>query len=614
MRAWPLIALLACLLDERGAPATRHLEGVRTATPSLLETDPRAMEALEDAGLSLAQILGARGRSNDALAKTAVWSTLVATVEADIRQLEARPGIADLHPRKRFQMSWLSEHRARFELVAAVNRLDRTFLDPTTCGEARLVYRLVIAPDGRPPSSLPMTLSVSFPQPKRSPGGGGTPSCAPAAQDWLDLPPDGARRVQALAALYARLPGYAKVEINLQTFHGTTLAAVYADGSGYDDHAEYLLRTFDRIGDALVPRLLVGTPRFDLDEEEKRALAAWIRDNFESIDGGNWVIPDRFLARRALSVTPRSFARTPNRVFKHLFGDGAAFADLPYDKARLARSPVGLLRRLDQGTCEGCHETRSVAGFHMLGESRTPEAHFDAVAMPRSAHLDIELDWREAMTAAVAQGASFDAPRPFAERKRAGPGRAGSHCAVNDDPTFAGWTCARGLVCHPSGNDDVGTCAYATPTGVGMGDPCQDVTLGPETAADGAFVDPKPMSPCAFGDKPGTCDPNLLGFPGGMCVTDCPVLGALARDGELICGQLPAAGYENECFVTQSESIEKCIARHLNNRVLRTCGEKAPCRDDYACARTVGLPPKTGVCVSTYGVYGLRVDGPILDR
>jgi len=454
-----------------------------------------------------------------------------------------------------------------------------------------------------------MTVSVSFPQPKRA------SSCAAAAQAWLDLPATGEARVQALRALYATLPDYSKVEINLQTFHGTAKAVVSEDGSGYDDHAEYLLRTFDRIGHALKPRLLVGTPRFDLDEGEKHALAAWIRAHFDAIDGGNWVLPDRFLATRALSVTPRAFARTPNRVFKHLFGDGAAFADMPYERAQLAKSPAGLLRRLDQGTCEGCHATRSVAGFHMLGETRAPEARFDAVAMPRSAHLDIELEWRAAMTAAVARGERFDAPRPFAERRRAGPARAGGHCAVNADPSFAGWTCMQGLVCHPSGNDDMGTCATLTPRGVGIGDPCQDVTLGPEESASaGALVHPEPITPCAFGDQQGVCDPNLLGFPGGLCVASCAGFGTATPDGELICGKLPASGYENECLTTADEPIEKCIVRHLNNQILRTCGEGHPCRDDYACARTIGLPPKTGVCVPTYAVYGLRVDGPILDR
>jgi hypothetical protein len=36
------------------------------------------------------------------------------------------------------------------------------------------------------------------------------------------------------------------------------------------------------------------------------------------------------------------------------------------------RSAEGLLRRLDQLTCLGCHEARSIAGFHLLGEDPLP--------------------------------------------------------------------------------------------------------------------------------------------------------------------------------------------------------------------------------------------------
>jgi hypothetical protein len=615
VRSSLFIALLAAgTLDERGTLLNQRLEGVVASAPSVLETDARAMEALESKGLSLPRIFGARGRHNDALAKTDAWSTLLAALEADIRLLDARPGIAESNPRKRFQSSWLRDRRARFELIAAVNRIDRAFLDEASCGEARLVYRLVLQPDGRPPTSLPMTVSVVFPQPKTSSELLGTPSCRATAQAWLDLPARGAERVHALAALYAKLPDWNKVEINLQTFHGPTLGAIFDDGTGSDDHAEYLLRSFDRRGEALVPRLLVNTPRPALDDEEKGALAAFIRENFDAIDAGTFVIPDRFLAKGALSVTPRGFARAPNRVFKTLFGDGSAFADLPYDRGRLVRSPAGLLRRLDQGTCQGCHATRSVAGFHLLGESRLPEAHLDAVAVARSAHVDIELGWRTAMVAAVAKGARFDEPRPFAERRRAGPGKSGAHCAASNDPTFAGWTCMRGLVCHVSAKDEVGACSLAGPRGVEVGEPCQQVTLGAETPATGAFVEPRPMAPCVFGDLEGTCDPNLHGFPGGMCISPCKDVGGLARGGEVFCAQFPTAGYENECFTTESEPIEKCIARYVNPRVLKTCAEDRACRDDYACARMIGLPPKTGACVPTYFVYGLRLDGPLLDR
>ena len=612
LRPGLFLALLAVgTLNERETRPL-YLESIRASAPSVLETDARAMEALEDQGLSLSQLFGARGRNNDDLSQTAAWSTLLITLETDMAQLRARPDLAHLLPRQLFQTSWLRDRRAHFELIGAVNRLDRSFLDPAGCGEARLVYRLVLEPSGRPPTSLPMTVSVVFPQPKGASVLFGAQGCAAIAREWLSLPAGGARRVRALAALYARLPDYTKVEINLQTFHGQ--GQIFVDLTGYDDNAEYLLRTFERMGDALVPRPLVGTPRRELDEEDKRALAAWIRTNFDAIDAGKWVIPDRFLANRALSVTPRSFARSPNRVFKALFGDGATFAHLPYDRARLVKSPAGLLRRLDQGTCQGCHETRAVAGFHLLGESRTSEANLDAVATPRSAHLDLELGWRAELTAAIARGAAFDEPRPFAERRRTGPGRSGAHCGVNGDPTFAGWTCATGYLCHRFPADDVGACSFATARGVEMGEPCQDVTLGAETLGAGVLIKPRPLFPCSFGEVAGECDLNLLGFPGGLCVSDCSPVGGVARGGELVCGVLPRSGYETECFFTPDEPIEKCIARHLAPRTLKTCSDNRACRDDFACARMIGLPPKMGACVPTYFVYGLRNDGPLLDR
>jgi hypothetical protein len=613
---WPSIALYAALLlNERAVDGgAAPIEDFRAEAPSVLETDAHAMAALEDAGLSFSQILGANGRDNAALAETAAWSTLLITLESDIQQLEARRNMTKWPPSKRFALSWLRNPQAHFELIGAVNRLDRSFLDPSACGEARLVYRLVLEPCERPPAGLPMTVSVVFPQPKTSAHLFGAASCAPVAQAWRDLPPGGAERVRALASLYAGLPGYVKVEINLQTFHGTTPFGADPTTAGFDDHAEYLLRTFERVGDALVPAPLVDTPRFDLDAEEKRALAAWIRANFAAIDSGDWVVPERFLAKRALSVTPRGFAREPNRVFKSLFPDGSLFADLPYAQAQLVKSPAGLLRRLDQGTCEGCHETRSVAGFHLLGENRSPEAHLDAVAVARSAHLEGELGWREAMTAAVAAGGGFDQPRPFAERRRNGPGRSGAHCALSDDPTFAKWTCARGLVCHATWvGDEVGACVLARPRSE-IGEPCQDVLLGEETAALGAAVAPLAPAPCAYGAAAASCQPNLLGFPGGLCITGCTTPGATERDGELVCGRLPASGYENDCLQTETEPIEKCIERYLGNNLVKTCGLNRPCRDDYACARMTGLPPKTGVCVPTYTVYGLRIDGPRLDR
>jgi len=138
------------------------------------------------------------------------------------------------------------------------------------------------------------------------------------------------------------------------------------------------------------------------------------------------------------------------------------------------KSPRGLLRRLDQGTCQGCHATRSIAGFHLLGESRDPDARLNALAVARSTHVHLELGWGSDLIATVARGQdAYDAPRPFAERRAKGPGGIGAHCGLDADPSFAGWTCASGLVCRDLYHDRDAIGACAPEDGNHEGDACQ---------------------------------------------------------------------------------------------------------------------------------------------
>jgi hypothetical protein len=504
-------------------------------------------------------------------------------------------------PNRTFRASWLRDRRARFELVGAVHRLDRSFVEPG-CGEARLVYRLVLEPAGRPPTALPMTVNVIFPQPASDCG------CRSAARAWADVPLRGAARVDALAAIYRSLPRFIKVETNLQNLHGPALRA------GEDDHAEYLLRSFERRGEVLVARPLLDTPRDDLEAADRDALGAWIKEHFREIDAGGYVIPDRFLAMRSVSVAPRGAARRRNRVFARLFGDGSAFADLAYGAAQLVKSPRGLIRRLDQGTCSGCHETRAIAGFHLLGEDRSPDARFNALAVPRSNHFAGELGWRAAMIEATSAGAGFAIARPFAERPRAGAGGPGAHCALDGDrdPTFAGWTCAPGLRCRDLYADEVGVCVAGDANH--EGDACEDARAEPRDGPDGDRIVPRPKEGCMFhGSRAGedACSPNHFGFPGGMCSDECATLGR-AGDG-VACADLPASGYETDCFPI-AVPIETCLRTHSARRRVRACDASRPCRDDYACARVPGLPPDEGACVPPYFVFQARVDGPVLDR
>jgi hypothetical protein len=571
---------------------------------ALLVTEPLALEALERRGFSLGAVLGASGERGKDLIESGVYRDLVDTVARDVGELDARPGVVDspASPNHPFRASWLSSKRSRFELVAVVERADMRFADPGTCGEVRLIYRLALENEGRPATRLPMTVNLVFPEPP--PAGG---DCGLSAQRWIDLPRAGRRRVDALAGILASLPRFDRVETDVQNLHGPSLRR------DEDDHAEYVLRAFDVTPRGLAPRKLLNTPRTDLDGAERAALAAWIDRSFAAIDAGTAIVPDEFLATRVVSVTPHGLARPRNRVYRALFPDASLFAGLPYAEAKKVRSPAALLRRLDEATCNGCHQSRSVAGFHVLGEERDPGRIGNALEVGISSHLAEELPWRLRGLEATAADADYDEPRPFAEHASPGGGY-GAHCGLGD-PGFASWTCDPGLRCRDTSGDEVGMCAPDRTNG--PGDACQNVTLAraeDPMSADGDPVAPGRVERCRPADPQNRisgCSPNGFGFPGGACTEDCSTEGDVA--GSSICAKVPASGFESDCF-SRPEPPEACLAEHLLARRVRACSAGSPCRDDFACARVAHAPPGVGACVPPYFVFQARVDGPLLDR
>jgi hypothetical protein len=604
-----VVALAAAGLAVRSYAAGRAgragLPGQRE--PALLVDEPETLMALEGAGFSLGRVLGAPGESGQALMASPRYALLADTTAADIAEFAA--GAPTNSPRHPFDARWLSSPRSHFELTGVVNRLDRRRFEPGTCGEARLVYRLVLVPEGRPPTRLPMTVNVRIPQPRPA----GAADCAKVAAAWTELarenddagPTRGAERV---TALLRALPPAAHVETNLQSIH------VPSTKRDMDDTGEYTLRTFKIVGDRLEPEPLLDTPRLELGEAEKDALLAWVRENVAAIDQGTAVLPERFLATRAVSTSPRGLARASNRFFSRLLGDPErAFAGLSLEKNAVATSPRLLMRRLDEMTCVGCHQSRAVAGFHLLGEERPGTAPFNALAVGVSAHLALELAWRKADLDAVRRG-DAGYPPPFAEHPASGPagGGIGAPCGV--DPAYAAWTCASGLVCKNIHHAEVGECAPAQ-AAIGPGDVCEGARSIPDARPEGDRVrhDAKTSCGTATPNAPEEtfCAPNYLGFTGGMCGERCKNLGEVV--GNTICGPLPSAGYEADCFFAR-EPVEECLKKHLVSARVRSCSRTEICREDYACARIPGAPEGTGACVPPYFVFQVRDDGPILDR
>lgn len=578
-----------------------------TREPGLLISDPAELIILERQGLSLGRQLGAPAEDAQSLLTAPRYASFVSVIESDLAELSGRDGVArsqfplDLERQNyAFDPKWLCSPDTRFQLVGVVDRLDMRFSTPKECGQLRLIYRLALQRKGRPVVRLPMTINVIRPLPM-GPGG----SCRAIAQQWRALPANASKRSAAVERIVTQLPPMSRLETNFQNLHGPGNPAA-------DDHAEYVLRSFDVKADRLIPRPLLNTPRPDLNPTERKALAEWIAKSFMDIDAGRSVIPDRFLAMRAISVSPRGLSRPANRVFSTLFnadGDARVFSNLPYAKAKRVRSPQGLLRRLDGFTCAGCHQSRALAGFHLPGEERNPDKTFNALAVGVSPHLHEELGWRARMLASVADGTDFEEPRPFPEHPTAG-GFYGSHCGLGD-PSFADWTCAAGFECRDSHHDEVGFCAPATPT---AGDACENARVVARPGANGDQRVPDPPEVCE-GQTLGTipCVPNGYGFPLGFCTEPCAQLGV--RWGSSVCALTLLSGYENICFPLD-EPIEDCVQKRalVAAATSRACSADEPCRDDYGCLRYPGSAPGTGACVPPYFLFDFRVDGPKLDR
>jgi hypothetical protein len=366
-------------------------------------------------------------------------------------------------------------------------------------------------------------------------------------------------------------------------------------------HAEYVLRAFawDAASGGYRPRKLENTPdvpRLLHDRALREQLLSWLGkpENLRGVDMATVALPEHFLAESVVSVTPRGFARLQNRPFKRLLSP-ADVAAMPLAAHRFARSPEALLRRLDDLTCNGCHQSRSIAGFHLLGEDGPDTAPGNALASALSPHALAEVQRRTAYVHALAQGAQVDDARPFAERASPGAGGYGAHCGLSDRG-FADWGCAEGLHCDPyeapAGDDSVGVCLPDSPQ---VGDPCQPgrVELNPHPHRD--RVRAFDARECGS-----ICEASRVGFPGGMCAADCEHLPA-----EAACGSIALLTPFNNCLARR-EPFARCAAEHVRPAGLRACSDAAPCRDDYICARTAS---GEGACLPPYFVFQLRVDG-----
>lgn len=540
----------------------------------------------------------------------------------EIKSGDRALGVTMASGHRLFDGAWLSSPEARLELVGVVNRLDRAAFvrpeDAGACGEVRFIYRLSytrrLAGAADLYTRLPMTVNVVY--------WAHGPDCAATAKAWH-------RRQDAVAGDAAELLAgplnpelfsqarLKSVEINLQSVRWPS--TIRPDLGG---HAEYLMRVFVRQGTKFVPGLMENTPdpaRTSLRSELLRHLKKdEVRRGF---DTGTEVLPDKFLAQRAISVAFYGQSRQANRPFEHFVRE-KDLRELKYDGARFVRSPAGYLRRLNESSCMGCHQGRSIAGFHFVGID-APDTHpANAIKVSHSAHLLEDLPRRAAFVRAVAVGRGGEPARPFAERPvRLGQivktekgeeppkdlvtgGEYGDHCGLGDDPSFRAWTCQAPLECRsesgPVGGSPVGVCLPPRnkPALIRAGDPCDPGRMTQNFNAHRDRLIDKKTENC--GDARG-CFAAGEGFPGGLCFGDCENL----QSGEA-CGLIAVYGF-NECLF-QGKLFTECLRNHTGPISLRGCDEETPCRDDYIC---VGTGSKRGACIPPYFLFQLRLDGHV---
>jgi hypothetical protein len=416
------------------------------AASSLYIDDPRRLQEVERNGFTFGEIVAGpagAGADNGTLYRRAAYRAIVDSLAEDLGRLTASDwqlGVTMRARHRLFDAGWLKSSSGWFELVGVVNRMDRDVFEPGSCGEIRFVYRLAYRKEGATGtiySRLPMTANIVFLL------RGDSNRCRDLARQWMA----GADpRVFGEGVLDRR--NLKSVEINLQVVRWPS--TVRPDMAGY---AEYFLRVFRPQGEGYVLAQLENTPdvpKLLATPSLKQKLREWlgITANFKAIDEGVARLPDEFLASRATSVALHGTHRLANMPFTQIFSE-AELADLPYRDGRVVRSPHGLLRRLNDLSCTGCHQGRTVAGFHFLGADRPETDAVNAIAVAASPHFVRDQARRRAHAEALTSGASVPAARPLSVRAEVGEGAFGSHCGLGD-PSFATWPARPVFVAKPS--------------------------------------------------------------------------------------------------------------------------------------------------------------------
>lgn len=555
--------------------------------PLLLE-DPSTLAVLEGQGLDFGSLLFSKSRANNSdLNSDPNYASLVADLEKDLEALKAsdpKLGVGMKYVHRLFDIQWLRSSSARFELVGVVNRMDRRTFNPGSCGELRLIYRLAYKKNQTGSiisSRMPMTVNAVYRFPATQP-------CSDVAKAW-------SLKAEQLK-VWLTQKNFKSLEVNLQATRWPS--TIRGDMGG---HAEYFLRVYRLDNGKLTSGTLENTPdveKINAQPTLKAELRKWLQqaDNIRKTDEGTLLIPEKFLATKATSVALHGMNRLANRPFDQIFTT-QDFQDFKLQQLQYIYGPSSYRRRLNDLTCAGCHQGRTIAGFHFLGKDPTETLFANSIFSSRSPHMIEEQERREKYFQAVLSGVDPIDSRPFSERDPERPGIMNAHCGLQGSE-YSKWKCTGDLFCKPivlpSHSEEVGICLPEKPI---AGTPCEPGTVSQKANSHKDTMTTRQRLSCAAGQ---VCQTTLVGFPGGMCSGTCENLGP----GES-CGSIAILQGFNDCLALQ-RPFGECLAQNTRPASLQACDEQTPCRADYICART---KEGRGTCIPPYFLFQLRVDG-----
>lgn len=566
------------------------------ASVKLVLDDPQTLTKLETTGFSLAELgFGAEAPAdNGTLHANAGYRSLAQSLTADLLELarhdsKAGPSMKFVH--RVFDSRWLRSPHGKFELVGVVQRLDRIPFYENNCGEIRFIYRLAYSkPVGgdRVYSRLPMTVNLVFLNSK-------TGSCQPVATAW-------AKAVQRLekGEAFGLKPEPARlksIEVNVQAVRWPS--TIRPSMGGY---AEYFLRVFKKRGDAFVEDVLENTPdveRLKADPELKKSLLDWLKkpEQLKAADSGIIRLPERYLTTKISSVALHGTHRRANMPFSRIFSE-SDFRDAALSKNKFAKTPHGLLRRLNDMTCTGCHQGRTIAGFHFLGVDRPETIDVNAIFVSMSPHAARDQHRRMEFFDAVEKGREPDPARPLSVRPDDDDGGFGSHCGLGD-ASFKTWTCKEGFECKAFSPDErLSRTGICQPKIKHAGSACQAGRMSPHENPHKDEITALRELDCG---EAYVCEDTSVGFPNGMCAHGgCDNLKPTET-----CGSIAVLDRFNGCLA-KGGLFASCLRDNVRPAALMKCSASQACRDDYICVRTAEAK---GACIPPYFLFQLRVDG-----